>query len=67
MTDKEFNEKCLTEQTIVREAGVKAVKSDRDRDALFKGAIANSDYFFKGVETISKSNTPYLVFRQLQT
>ena len=62
MTDEEFNEKCLTEQTIVREAGVKVVKSDRDRDALFKGAIANSDYFFKGVETISKSNAPYLVF-----
>jgi len=52
----------LNEQTISRPAGVKIIQSDRERDTQFKGAIANSDYFFKGAETVAKSDTPYLAF-----
>lgn len=62
MTNEEFNKKCLEEQQITIKAGVKIIESDRDRDALFTGAINNSDYFLKGTETIANSDTPYLAF-----
>ena len=60
MIDKEFDEKCLQERTIISKPSVKIIRDERSKQQIADKHNENSEYFLEGAKNLLNTNTPLL-------
>lgn len=60
MTDKDFEEKCLKERTVVMKPTVRIIEQRGEKTSLVEQHKNNSEYFLEGAKNLLQSSTPLL-------
>ena len=56
--DKEFDEKCLSERTIIQKPSVSRIQEKRTMQSIAEQHKSNADYFLECVKNLLGSSTP---------